>query len=243
MQSLDCSIEECIMKIDDFTLARIVIEIRYDNAYHIWDKCGDLWNSASLVWPGILPTGVEPNMQSFRFNDVYEFRVEIDKAFMIAYYSKVKDVIHDQEIFIELVTNVLGIKYFNRVGARFFFEKECKDEFEVYEKFKSIDIVKIPKAKFFNIDGDPLPLEFSFKKENDDVGFRVLFKSASKKFTIEKPIAVPEFNFEDVNKNLLLYDIDYFTKKITNPGQLKISEWVRQIYHIIKRDSGIILGD
>lgn len=114
------------MHISDFSLNRVTCEIRYDNAYILWDKTGELWTEATKIWSEITPQTIDPNRQSFRIKDKISLQVDLNKAFIIVYQSKIKEIIKEQEKFINLVRNILDIKLFTRVGSRFFLRKKMQ---------------------------------------------------------------------------------------------------------------------
>jgi hypothetical protein len=230
------------MKIEDFDLAKIVIEIRYKSAYLLWDRCGSIWREASSIWPSLKPTNVEPNRQSFRVDNKYEFGIELNKSFMIAHYCKAKNIKDDQEAFIDLVRKCLKIDTYERVGTRFIYELECESVEDGAKKFSETGLVKCPTGPFLNIDGNIKPRHISFLNEDEDTGVKVDLQTAVKKFEIEKPLGVKEFDYPQLDKKILLLDVDYYTKKALLPGQLNVAEWVKQVDHAIKRDAQKLLG-
>ncbi len=231
------------MKIENFDLAKIVMEIRYESAYLLWDRCGTVWTEATSIWPGLKPMDINPNRQSFRLKDKYEFHIELDKSFMIAHYCKAKDICEDQERFIRLVSNSLNIEAYERIGTRFIYELECEDIKEGGKKIYETGLTKLPAGPFLNVDGNVTPRHISFLNENEDTGVKVDFQMVTKKFEIEKPLGVKEFDYPQLDKKVLLFDVDYYTKKIVLPGQLNVSEWVKQVDHSIKRDSQKLFGE
>ena len=231
------------MKFDDLKLARIIIEIRYENAYTLWDKCGTLWDSVSKIWPGVQSTTIEPNRQSFRLEDKLELSTEINKAFIISHYCKVKDVIDDMSTFIEVVREKLEINLYTRVGARFIFEKSCKDKKEQNLLISSIGFINTPKNELFDIPGDNHQTEFTFKRDGEDIGARIKITSAVKKIEANKPIGAPDYTISDYESHVVIYDVDYYTKKSVKPGQLKVDEWMKHINHVVRRDSKVLFGE
>ncbi|MCI5207703.1 MAG: hypothetical protein D3910_02665 [Candidatus Electrothrix sp. ATG2] len=230
------------MHISDFSLNRVAFEIRYDNAYVLWDKTGELWTEAAKIWPEITPQTVEPNRQSFKVKDKISLQVGIDKAFIVIYQSKIKEIIIEQEKFISLVRSILDIKFFIRVGTRFFYEKKCNDRNHATDLILKTQKLNMPDGKFFNITGKIKDPSFSFRIEDDNLGVLQTFKVAKKEYTVDRPPGLDELEIQYVKNVILLYDVDYYTRLPVKPSQLNVSEWVSQVHHLIKRDSGMVLG-
>ncbi|WP_339135652.1 MAG: hypothetical protein WGN25_18520 [Candidatus Electrothrix sp. GW3-4] len=231
------------MHISDFSLNRVTCEIRYDNAYSLWDKTGELWTEAAKIWPDIIPQAVDPNRQSFRVKDKISLQVDINKAFVIVYHSGIKEIIKEQEKFIKLVRNILDIKLFIRVGSRFFYEKKCDDQDHAADLILNTQKLKIPDGNFFNIEGKIKEPSFSFRIEDDNLGVSQTFKVAIKQYAFEKPIGLDELESQSLKNIILNYDVDYYTRLPVKPSQLNVAEWVSQVHHLIKRDSKMVLGD
>ena len=147
------------MKLDDFTLKRITFEIRYREAYLLWDRCGYFWKEVCKLWPDIQAKAGEPNLQSFSIKDQYQFQVELKKAFVIGFDKRVSEASITQQQFIGLHQKTFQVSTYDRIGCRLIFEKRCESSAESSNLLISSGLLNPPTGKHFNIDGDVVQTE------------------------------------------------------------------------------------
>jgi hypothetical protein len=169
--------------------------------------------------------------------------VELEKSYMIAYRPDIEDVGTQQGYYFDIIKKSLEISSYSRLGGRFIFEKIFKNKDDACEAFLSTNMIQTPKGKHFGIEGRVSSPSYSFEWEDDNIGVRSSLKVASRKVAVDLPSEIEGIEPVDVEHNLVMLDIDYFTKTPIRPGQLNVMDWVKQVFRLIKRDSRIFFGD
>lgn len=232
------------LDLSQLKLCRAVIEIRYDNAYTLWDRAGLIWSKACSIWAGLKTIKAEPNTTTFILNERFELSVSIDKAHLIDAKpsSSLKEFMENAELFVNLVSDSLDIAQFTRLGFRLIYSKVFPDKITAANTLISSKMLIIPEGKHFNIEGKPLLPKYSLTWEGESTGVRVTLVAQEKKVDLDVPLGIEEFSPVHIKKHEVIYDIDYYTMKSVSKGQLNVTEWISQAYHLIKRDSQFFMG-
>lgn len=233
------------LKFVDLELRRAILEIRYNEAYILWDRSGQIWSEVKSIWPEMKNQKTEPSYTSFLLDDKRQFWVQLDKSNYTDFkpQGNLNDFITNVAKLISLVSDVLKISEYTRLGFRLLYSKYLNTKEEASEYLLSTENIKYPSGKHFNIEGKVLNPSCSMKWEGESTGVRVVLTTHDKKIDLEVNPDVDEINPVHIERSELLYDIDYYTVKNTKRGQLKIDEWISQAYHLIKRDSKIFFGE
>jgi hypothetical protein len=230
--------------LSDIKLSQATIEIRYPNAYILWDRAGVIWSKASSTWPNMKMGKAKPMVTSFLIDGRYELSVKLDMAHLIDLNptSSLKDFITNADSFVTLVANTLDIKEFTRIGFRLIYNKRFKDKAEAATSLIAMKMINVPTGKHFNIEGKPLMPSYSVRWEGESMGARVSLLAQDKKIELDVAPGVEEITPVHIERSEILYDIDYYTLKNTAIGQLNFKEWISEAYHVIKRDSNAFMG-
>ncbi len=233
------------LSLDSMKLNKAVMEIRYDNAYLLWDRSGSIWSEMNSIWPGLIMKIAEPNTTTFVVDDRYELSVQIGKALFIDRKASrsLKEFKENAEIFVNQVAESLNLKEFTRLGFRLIFSKKYDDKILAAKDLLSTNLLKVPSGKHFNIDGKVIMPQYSMRWEGDSAGLRVLLVAQDKKVELEINPDIYELESVNFTRSEIVYDIDYYTLKNTKKGQLNVSEWISQAYHAVKRDSKFFFGE
>lgn len=230
--------------LSQFTLRQAVFEIRYKEAYLLWDRAGQLWEAANNKWPNLKWVDIKPAKQLFKLNDTYELNVELSKAHLsdTKPSSSLKNFIEHSESFLNLATQTLNISEFTRLGFRLIYIRDYPDKISAANSMLDTKMIKTPEGKHFNISGKVLLPMYSLRWESETKGVRVTLQVQDKKIEFEAPIGLKEVPSINLEKYELIYDIDYYTLAPIVKGQLKIKEWLSEAYQLIKRDSKVFMG-
>ncbi len=225
-------------------LTQATMEVRFDNAYILWDRAGKIWSKASSLWPNLKMGKAEPMVTAFLLEDRYELSVQLGKAHLIDMLptSSLNEFISNSDIFIGLVAESLEISEFTRLGFRLIFNRKFTDNTNAAEAVVSTNMLKLPSGKHFNIEGKVLMPKYSIKWEGESTGVRVSLSAQEKKIDLDVNPVIEELSPVHVTRSEVIYDIDYYTLKNTKKGQLNVKEWISQAYHLVKRDSGVFMG-
>jgi len=226
-------------------LTSATIEIRYDNAYILWDRSGMIWSKASQAWLGLKTTQAEPNVSRFIINDRFDVMVSLDRSHLIDTKptSSLKEFIEYAPIFLNLVMDSLEINKIERIGFRLIFKKYFKDKDMAANAIVSSKMMNVPTGKYFNIQGKVLSPVYSLVWEGESTAAKVTLKAADTKIDFNVPSGLEdEIPPVHLTKYEVLYDIDYYTINAVSRGQFNVKDWIEQAYHLIKRDSKNFIG-
>lgn len=220
------------------------MEIRFDNAYILWDRAGLVWSKVSSAWPNLKMGKAEPMVTTFVFDDRYELTLRLDKAHLIDLRpsSSLKEFMVNAELFVSLVADSLDITEFTRLGFRLIFSKKFQNKTEAANALISTKMISVPSGKHFNIEGKVLMPNYSLRWEGDSTAVRVKLTAQDKKIDLNVGPGVEEITPVHIERSEVIYDIDYYTLKNTKRGQLNVKEWISQAYHLVKRDSNVFMG-
>lgn len=227
----------------DFTHLKLIsatIEIRYDNAYILWDRAGQIWSKASNAWDGLKASHVEPNISRFMINDRFDVSVSLDRAHLIDTKptSSLKELIEYSPKFLNLVMDCLDVNKLQRIGFRLIYNKYFEDKELAANAIVSSKLMTVPTGKYFNIKGKVLLPSYSIVWEGESTAVKLAILARDRKVEFNAPSGLEE-ELPSVHstKYDVAYDIDYYTINAVSRGQFNVKDWVEQAYHIIKRDS------
>lgn len=231
------------LTLDGFKLFQATFEIRYDEAFLLWDRAGVIWSTVSREWPHIKCNKAEPNNTTFTVDNC-QLSATLDKAHIIDLKptSSLSEFINKTSKFVSILNDQLSIKQFKRIGFRLIYVRKYPDEEAVAKALIEIQNLKTPNGKCFNINNKVLKPTISYHLEDDTSSVRIALEARETKVNVEPDPRVEELTPIHIVKNELIYDIDYSTIGVVSIGQLNVKEWINQIYHLIKRDSNHILG-
>ncbi len=233
-----------MLNLQDFKLTETVFEVRYDNAYLLWDRAGEIWSKVSSMWPDLKIEKVEPSIITFRLENKYQLSVNLDKAHIIDAKpsSSLNEFMEKADNFLKLVIQILQIKNLIRVGFRLVYIRDFNDKFEAADSLLSTKKLLVPSGRQFGIEGKVTLPRYALVLEGASTAVRVLLEVRDKKVDFDPPPNIEELSPVHLEKHELVYDVDYYTLGKLSIGQLNIKEWLGQIYHLVKRDSKYFLG-
>jgi hypothetical protein len=231
------------LNFSNFKLKQATMEVRFNNAYLLWDHSGLISSDLKSKWADIKLLKAKPNLINFRFEDRYELSVELGKAHLtdLTPTSSLKEFMENADTFMALVADNLVITEFTRLGFRLIYRKKFNDKVEAASSLISTELIKVPNGRHFNIDGKVLMPHYSLVWEGKATAIRVILMAKEQKLDLEVPPGLEGISPIHSKWGEIVYDIDYYTLKNTSRGQLNIKEWINQAYHLIKRDSKVFL--
>jgi hypothetical protein len=233
------------MNIAQLSLKSLIFELRYPNAYRLWDTAGSIWASAMHRWPALTLREAAPNQQRFSLENRAELSIHLDRAFVRTAGSKLTldDLIPYCRFIADDALPLLEISTFTRVGFKPTFVKEYQSMDDAVKDFFSTGMVKQIVGKNFGIDGKSDSPTVTMRFEGEYLGCMTTLL-ARRRMTRLEVQTIGDEDFEPATKEHLelVYECDYFTKGDMTSGQLKASEWIEDAMHVIRRDSHVILG-
>lgn len=230
--------------LDDFKLSQAVFEVRYDDAYILWDRTGKVWSELSRLFDKLKHHKVEPSETIFIADEKYQLMVALGKAYIIDLKpsSSLKLFKEKADAFIKLLTEFLDIRGFVRIGFRTIFIKTFEDKVRAAEALLLTNLLSVPTKRPLDDNARILLPHYSVTFETDSLGVRISMEARDKMIDFEGPLDIEELPSKHVEKHELVYDVDYYTLVRATIGQLNVKEWITQSYSLIKKNSNNFLG-
>jgi uncharacterized protein (TIGR04255 family) len=231
------------LTIDDFKPFSITCELRYKNAYLIYDHTGRVIEDVRESFTDINVSTAGPQQTSWSTNEG-TLTVELGACRLITTRPGKNSEAFAKycKTFFDAVTHHLQIGAFTRIGLRYILRKEYKTVDEAKAALASMMLTNLKPTKRFN--SSDSPTEILFRWEDSQIGAFVRLKAE----TVEiKTVVPPELldvmpKFEKKMNGLTL-DIDYYTVAPVDREQWNPQEWVPQKLRIIRNEvDGILAG-
>jgi hypothetical protein len=232
------------MDLSNFDLHSASFEVRYDQAYSLWDRAGGLWQAVRKSAPTIKLGESNPTKITGTIDRRFQLSVELEKVLVIVFPppSILEDYTALCRNVLTAAVDILDIKLFSRIGLRIIYQRKFGSSEEAAGALLGTGIMKVPEGKHFGIEGPPKLPHYAIRLDGDNLGIQVNFRTQDRKIKIDAPMG--ETAFESVEKDIfeLVYDIDYFTIGTVDVGQFRASDWIPNAIRLIRRDSKVFLG-
>jgi hypothetical protein len=233
------------MHLDDLELRIATFEIRYDPSFLVWDRSGTLWTALREKFPQLTVAQAAPN-EVLAQEGNKRFSAGAEKAFLMTILPETMpgDFPDQAAMFTKIVSDTLDLKSFTRVGFRTVYFKRFAEGKDAADAMLKLGLLVVPQGRHFGIDdGASLQPEYSVRIEGEALGYTVRVKAQEITINIDLP---PELARDDIKsgketKHELIFDIDYYTTATVLLSQLRVSDWIQQVFHGIRRDSRIYL--
>ena len=224
------------MELSDFKIRQVILEVRYDEAFALWDCAGRVHQELTRLWPGTTLQKAAPNEQVLRSE-----RVEIltgIKTSRVALLSptSILAAIDPMAETVNLWVTSLNITKFNRVGTRVIFARSFSSEDAANKAVVDLGLIRYPTAPIFNHRGKPYENEVRIRWQDSASQTQVMIKSEHQ----EIEMTVPTEGGEETQKrqlDFMLLDIDRATKGSIPLSKFRARDWLEGVQHIISRDS------
>ncbi len=234
------------MDLDDFELELAVLEIRYEPSYLHWDRVGSLWMKAIHNWRTLKAIEANPAKTIFRLDleTTYELVTEIAQSRVLAHRPKrnLEEFSNVVAFFVGLVVSTFEIDEYTRVGVRFVFARTYPTPEEAAEQLLQTGMMKCPQGPFFGFEGKATIPRYALRWEGEERGTLVQLRAETQKIETTPPASIPDVEPLSKESHRLVVDFDYYTRKPVGIGQLESREWIKQVNHVIRRDSSVFMG-
>jgi uncharacterized protein (TIGR04255 family) len=225
------------LSIDDFIPFSVTSEVRYKNAYLIFDRTGQILDDLKQHFTGLEISSAAPQQTGFTAEEG-TFNLEVGVCrFTSSNVDGSGELFAKQcKLFFATVFQHLDITVFTRIGLRYIARKEFKTDDEAKAALASLMLANLRPAKRFN--SSDSPIEIFFRWEDKEIGtlFRLRAETTNVKVIVppELRAAVPTVDKKIVGITL---DIDYYTVAPVEKEQWEPEEWVRQKLRIVKKEA------
>jgi hypothetical protein len=222
----------------DFTLERAVIELRYSQAYRLWDRSGIIWSEAQRLWPDLHLIDANPAKTHFRIADKLELAVELENARAVALQPKhghLDEFSDLATLFFKIVLENLEPSSLLRVGMRFIYFMKFSDRDAASMAMTDLALLKIIDPATFGSENKVTLPEYAVRYEGKAKGFSVRIRAEGRRLDFEPPIEIEALHAVHQETFGIVFDIDHFTVAPMAVDQLSIAEWSRQASRLTKQ--------
>jgi len=227
---------------DDFKLYRGVCEVRYEDAYLIFDRTGIVFQRVRESFTNVEVMNASPNGSTFnsaegRFGlEVAQSRFTADKPD----HSLEGFSTHCKKYF-DIVTDCFEIQVFKRIGLRTFARKDFESVELAETALSSIGLLNVEvKQRFGAADK---PNEIIIRWEGKDIGalFRLKAETGRIDLVLPPELEMPE---AEIHKRItgLVIDVDFYTIKPVEKAQWDPISWIPQSIRTVRREVNAILS-
>ncbi|MGA2511179.1 MAG: hypothetical protein ABSG27_13220 [Candidatus Acidiferrales bacterium] len=230
-----------LLAFDDFKPVSITAELRYKNAYLIYDRTGQVLRDIRDSFTDINVLTASPQQTAWSAEEG-TFTLDIGSCrFTSGQPDKGAETFtRDCKIYFDAVVSQLEITVFTRIGLRYIMRKEFKTEDESKAALASMMLANLKPTKRFN--SSESPTEVLFRWEDAQIGATVRLKAETTEIKLNVPPElqgnVPKFDRKLIGLTL---DIDYYTVAPVEREQWEPQEWLLQKVRIIRKEVDDIL--
>ena len=225
----------------------MTFEMRYDEAFLLWDRSGELWNASRTLFNRLKVNQAVPNQTTFIADDRYILNVMINRTAVTDHRptgssEKIAETI---ATFANLVSQTLDLSVLNRVGTRYQFSMKCK----TVEEARARAAEAIPAfgsyPKLFNIAPTSCGPTVKIEADDGDLAFVAQLYAQEKKYEFNPPPDLAEASgLERTEQSIfeLVLDFDFSTKKPIPVSAFDAHSWLVGASKAISRDADLFLN-
>lgn len=231
--------------LSSFQRLSVTLELRFDEAFVLWDTTGDLWQTVRRQFKTLKSAQVTPNQTSFHADNRFTLVVALDRTVITDHKPSggAAGTFDAMTKFVDVVTRQLQVRVLNRVGTRFIYSIRCKDLDEARAKLAKALPLNLGGTTFFNIKPEYVSPLLKFDVNDGELGYSVQVNANERKYNFDPPPEVVALNLEARNEAIaeLMLDIDLFTVKPIPTESFDIQVWLSGCNKSVSRDADKLL--
>jgi hypothetical protein len=220
--------------LDESEIESITIEARYDPAFALWDKSGEIWSEVQSKFPELAVQVAGPSQVVF---ESLETRAVVElEAFRVSCrgVNAEKRVGEISQRLLQACSDRLRLSVFKRVGLREIRTCAIANNMEAFPLFNSL----LTTAYTENLlsDSKATALSCGLRQENETSGLSASIRTELRETKLTVPWEVRNIVQSNPPKQqLVVFDSDYYTIGTTRREVLNLEDWAHQAGRIIKR--------
>lgn len=223
------------MELNDLKIRQLIFEVRYNDAFLLWDCAGQITKELTKVWPGTVLEEVAPNQQALKSDSVSVITGINSSRVMLVQPSTIVQYADQISETLKVWAKFLEITEFSRVGTRVIYSRAYDSEESANRAIVELGIVNYPAAPFFNHKEPPFAAEVRLLWRDDISQTQILIKAERHQLEIA---GLPDNLLERevrVSDHVLL-DIDRATRGVVDITKFRVAEWLSGVRHLVSRD-------
>lgn len=224
-----------------FRRAQLIFEMRYSEAYELWDRTGSLWKSVEKDFTKLKSNQVGPNEQAFIADNRFVLTAGLQRCNFTDHRptGSPEKTIEKVAGFANKVLNSLNVTVLERVGFRSVFSVSCESLEELREK-SMIAVHALPLgAPFFGVRPTSFGAAVKIEADDGDFGYAAQLYPQEKGFEFNPPpdILIKDLERREEKTFELMLDVDFSTKKPLRTDAFDCKSWLLSWNRAIGRDA------
>lgn len=228
-----------------FQRAQVTMELRYADAFILWDRTGTIWREIEHQYKSLRNTGAAPNLATFIADERFGLSVGINQAVITDHKPSggANSTTEAMGGFAKVVIGCLEIPVLKRVGTRIIHRMRCKSAEDARSKLEAALPIKASKTPFFNIQPERFSPHLKLDVNDGELGYTVQFHANERTFEFEPPPEVSDFELATARKTIgeLVLDFDFYTMKPIPTESFDASVWVSGWHKSINKEADRVL--
>jgi hypothetical protein len=223
-----------MLEYSDCKIDTITIEARYDPAFALWDKAGEIWAEIQSHFPELLLQNGTPAQQLFESPDISAATEVTAFRASCRGVDAEKKVAEVAQTLLQVCSDRLKVAVFTRVGLREIRSQKFVNKDEANSATSSL----ISAAFTGSLIGDSKisSINCAMKQESRTSGLSVSIRTEERETKATIPWTIRERITVDPSKEcVVVFDSDYYTIGATQRETLNMEEWGKQGSRTIKR--------
>jgi hypothetical protein len=231
------------LSIDDFKSTLAICEVRYEEAYLLYDRTGKIGDTLRKDFSDFKVVNAAPHQTTFKCKEG-SFVLELKSCRFATKMAggKLDSFGRNCKLFFDCVTANLETKVFTRIGLRVMFRKDFKAVEDAKKELNSLSLTTVDSIARFGV-AEP-PVEVLLRWEDAQIGTTLRLKAETSKFDVELPAEI-EPETPEIHKSFhgLNLDVDFYTVAPVEVSQWDASSWISHSIRTIRRDTDQIFGN
>lgn len=231
------------MILDSFKTHTLVFQLRYAEAFLLWDRAGAIARAMAVIWPDLKLNEGAPNQQVLS-SPVCQINTALSQATITIRGDGVLQSAPLRKIFetFEVWRSHLELTDLTRLSARVVFVKSFDEVAEANRSLLELNLIRMPNEKVFDqpIDSEKNGAEITYRFEDEKSFAFVRIRSEKRTMDIKGD---SDFMTEPLTKSIcrLLIDFDRGSVGVIEAKKINISEWFKGYLHVMRRDIDKVL--
>lgn len=231
--------------ISSFNRAQVTTELRFDEAFHLWDRAGAIWLAMGHHFKTLKNTAAAPNQTTFVGDNRFGLSVAINQAIITDHKPSggAQSTTDMTSKFANTLIQYLEIPVLKRVGTRFIYRLACESAEDARSKMKEALPIKAKGMTFFNIAPERFSPHLKLDVSDGELAYTVQFHANERTYDFEPPPEVADLALDRLHKtiNEVVLDIDFHIVKPIPTESFDFSVWSGGWHKSISKDADALL--
>jgi hypothetical protein len=225
--------------LSQFRIRTASFEVRYPNAFLLWDNAGRVWTAVSEVYPDATLDESSPNKIAVSIGEKYHTSVNIDRSSFVVSIPKsgLSELIEVASFICPILISRLELSVFTRIGLRVIYEKRFETR-EAAAAFVSEHLpFAAPTGKYLNVNSVLVEPDLAIRVEDEVQGYLVRFQSKRVSLSLPLPVEFRDLAPSKIDRTFATFDVDYYAHGTTNVAAFNARGLIESWFQVIKRDA------